>query len=144
MSLINHEGIFKPKYLTYSGIPYLELSDAQYFYDYEVPCKCGCGTRMVVPKLVYIAETARKMAGFPFPVNSWNRCWPHNYSPAVGGSKKSSHPQGYAMDIGIIHPKKRLIAVYCLIEAGAPRIKLRKNHIHFDVDPDKTWGLLLL
>ena len=48
------------------------------------------------------------------------------------------------MDIGIADPDKRLIAVYCLIEAGAPRIKLRPDHIHFDVHPYKTWGVLLL
>lgn len=142
MGLINPDGTFEPKYKSYQDIPLLGINKAPYFHEHEVPCNCGCGQSRTHGRLIYIANTARTMAGFPFPVTSWNRCW--QYNTKIGGADESSHMEGYAMDIGINDPKKRLIAVYCLIEAGAPRIKLRPDHIHFDIDPSKTWGLLLL
>lgn len=148
MLTMNGNETFRPVYKDYSEIPILYMGgcliffQAKYFHNWEVPCRCGCRLAQTNGKLIHIMETARTLAGFPFPVTSWNRCW--DYNKLIGGDDNSSHPEGYAIDIGISDPSKRFIAVSCLITAGAPRIKLRPDHIHVDIHPDKKWGVLLL
>ena len=142
MYLMNGNGSIKPVYKNYNEIPTMTIEQAKYFHAWEIPCRCGCGLCTCRTKLIYIANTARTLAGIPFPVTSWNRCPTHNTN--IGGMECSSHVTGYAMDIGISNSFDRMVIVAALIAAGAPRIKLRPDHIHFDIDPIKVWGVLML
>ena len=80
-------------------------------------------------------EKAREIAGVPFVINSGFRSKEHNAK--IGGSPKSSHMKGYAVDISCKDSLTRWIIVNALLEAGFKRIGIAKTFIHVDADPKK-------
>jgi uncharacterized protein YcbK (DUF882 family) len=62
----------------------------------EFQCRC-CGAVKLSPKLLELLEALRSEWGAPLVITSGFRCVPHNR--AVGGSPRSAHLRGRAVDI---------------------------------------------
>ena len=107
----------------------------------EFRCKCGCGEVTITADLTYRIDAARAIAGVPFIINSGYRCAKHN--KAIGGSPRSSHLLGEAVDIKVEDSHARSAILTGLREAGFNRIGIDKEFIHADVTKDKvqdvTW-----
>ena len=67
-----------------------------HFAKDECVCRCGCGLCSVTPRLLALAEKVRDLLGEPMIVTSVCRCRDHNAK--VGGSPRSKHLNGRAMD----------------------------------------------
>jgi uncharacterized protein YcbK (DUF882 family) len=63
----------------------------------EITCKCGCGFDKINPKVVETFQTIRDLWGKPIVITSACRCAKHN--KRVGGSPKSQHMLGNALDM---------------------------------------------
>lgn len=127
---------------TFDKIPEMPIEDAPNFYMWEVECRDNCGQAIVQPKLVWMLQWARGFARVPFHITSWNRCEQHNL--LVGGAKDSSHPLGWAVDIlRSCNYETNYQILSGLILARFPIIKLRKDHFHVDLNPEKKWWVLL-
>jgi zinc D-Ala-D-Ala carboxypeptidase len=106
-------------------------------------CKCGCGlgwddmNKSTRDKL----HEAESYCPFVFKINSGIRCKTHNEN-TPNASKSSSHPKGYAGDIGVRNSWERFIILSALIKAGFKRIGVAKTFIHADDDPDKPEDVL--
>jgi len=74
-----------------------------HFSREEFACKCGCGFDTVDAELLNVAETVREHIGAYTP-SSACRCKNHN--KAVGGSDKSQHLIGRAIDIPYNNPRE--------------------------------------
>ncbi|RDE25120.1 peptidase M15 [Motiliproteus coralliicola] len=70
----------------------------QYFPDYELECKCGCGAKDMDPEFMYRLIRLRDTLGFPFPVSSAFRCAKHNRRVSRTGMT-GPHTTGRAVDI---------------------------------------------
>ncbi len=128
--------------MNFNEIPELAIEGAENFGIHEVKCKGGCEHAWVRPKLVWMLQKARDHAGVPFNITSWHRCVYHNKH--IGGAKKSSHLEGWAVDILLTKNKLyNYLILQSLITAGFPRIKVRPDHIHVDIDPEKRWWILI-
>ena len=91
------------------------------------------------PKLVTIIKEVEVELGIDVIINSGHRTPEHN--EAVGGTPKSSHLHGYAVDIKMPEDGWRPV-VEALRKRGVTRFGIYPNHIHFDIDPNKndaTW-----
>jgi hypothetical protein len=120
----------------------IALAETPYFNEGEVGCKCGCGLRIVQPKLVWMLHQARYRANIPFYINSWVRCEAHN--KAVGGVKNSSHLKGWAVDIAASDDKSRYIIIEALLDTGFPILKVYDSFVHASIDPHKLWEVFIL
>ena len=109
----------------------------RHFESEEFDCKCGCDATGDKMKMVLLSrlDAARDMAGFPFHITSGMRCEAHN--AAVGGSRISSHLDGYAVDIAVPGDRERFFMLHHLYLAGFRRIGISASFIHVDVDPAK-------
>ena len=109
----------------------------RYFKKSEFECKCGCGGN-VEDKLIEKLDLARDIAGIPFIINSGYRCKKHNEN--VGGTDKSSHIKGLAVDIDINGSRDRFIVVDALLKAGFERIGVKYDDllVHADIDEEKS------
>lgn len=128
--------------IDFDEIPELSIEDAANFAMHEVECNCGCGQKIVQPKLVYILQAARTRAGIPFHITSWNRCT--KYNAKIKGAVLSAHIKGFAVDIKAEDSLTRFKVIRSLLIVGAPRLKVYGGHIHVDIDPDKFWGVFML
>ena len=63
----------------------------------EIACKCGCGLAALTWSLLFRWILLRIFVGKSIYVNSGCRCPAHN--KAVGGSPKSQHQYGQALDL---------------------------------------------
>ena len=70
----------------------------QYFTIEELACPC-CGQMGMDDKFMQHIDLLRRNFGKPMPVTSGYRCEKHN--EAVGGSPRSAHKLGRALDIDI-------------------------------------------
>ena len=128
--------------MNFNEIPEMALEEAPHFALWEVECKDGCGQAIIQPKLVWRLESGRHVAGVQYNLSRWNRCLNHNL--LVGGDPDSSHPLGWAVDILLTKNKLyNYLILQSLITAGFPRIKVRPDHIHVDIDPEKRWWILI-
>lgn len=117
-----------------------------YFTKDELKCS-HCGKFEMDEDFMRRANHARHYARVPFIVNSAYRCPEHN--EAVGGSPKSSHVKGMAMDVKVKTPWHAHQILRGLHEAGInrafvyikPSVKAEGSfmifHIHFDSDGEK-------
>jgi zinc D-Ala-D-Ala carboxypeptidase len=94
------------------------------------------------PKLAYMLDGAREIAGIPFIINSGYRNNDHNKK--VGGVDNSSHTKGLAVDIKAITSEARAKIVSALLLAGIKRIGIYAKHIHADIDNEKPTPSLWL
>ena len=110
------------------------------FFKYtEFDCKCGCKKNNISKVLVEKLDTARRISGVPFIINSGCRCEEHNQE--VGGSKTSSHLKGLAVDIKATDSVTRFKIHKALIQAGFERLGVSKDFLHCDIDFEKTLGV---
>lgn len=61
---------------------------------------------------------------------------------AVGGSKRSSHLRGHALDVRVLDGQMRRLLLVSLADCGCKRVGIGKGFIHFDVDaslPASWW-----
>jgi hypothetical protein len=94
--------------------------------------------------VVNLLDEASALAGFKLPVSSTYRSSEKNAS--VGGSLKSQHLGGYAVDIPYSKLKtdqEKAKALEALIDAGASYLIVEDDHIHADmrVKPIKKVGI---
>ena len=94
------------------------------------------------PKLLLMLDTARKIAGIPFVINSSYRS--SNKNTSVGGVNNSSHLAGLAVDIACSNSFDRFIIINALIRVGFTRIGIGKRHIHCDIDFEKNQDVIWL
>ncbi len=112
----------------------------KHFPDYELECNCGCGLMNMNLLTMEKAERARIIAGIPFGVNSGSRCKTHN--KLEGGSDKSSHLEGYALDIAITSSRARFKTLKALMTVGFTRFGIGDGFIHVDDDPSKSYDVM--
>ena len=91
-------------------------------------------------QLIKMLDEARWLHGKPIVVTSGFRCPRHNKS--VGGTKRSSHLTGLAVDIDCPSSRDRWKLVKILLAVGFKRIGIGPDFIHVDVDPSKTQHLI--
>lgn len=60
----------------------------------------------------------------------------------VGGIKTSSHLNGSAIDLSCPNSRIRHEILFCAIAVGFRRIGIGKDHIHLDLDVEKTQDLI--
>ena len=112
-----------------------------YFIPEEFYCKCcGMGEGSMDRTLVKMLDEARWLYGKPINVTSGYRCLRHNTS--VGGTKRSSHLTGLAVDIDCPSSRDRHRLVAILLAVGFKRIGIGPDFIHVDVDTSKTQELM--
>ena len=109
---------------------------SKYFSDKELECGCGCGMSVEESFLKKLHDFREKM-GIPFKINSAARCEAHN--KAIGGSVRSMHLKGRAVDIKWDHlagPHKRKLLDYACEHLGG--VGLHKIFLHIDDRDKKT------
>jgi zinc D-Ala-D-Ala carboxypeptidase len=94
------------------------------------------------PELLQMLDNAREMAGVPFVITSSYRTL--SYNAKIGGSIRSSHMKGMAVDIAAPNSEARYAIVGGLIKAGFRRIGIGGNFIHCDNDPSKDQEVVWL
>lgn len=111
----------------------------QYFTKKEVGCRCGCGG---LPTDEFMGELhkLRVAYGKPMRITSGYRC--PAYNKAVGGSPKSQHVEGRAVDIQTTGADNYAL-VSLAQELGFKGIGVAKTFLHVDTRPTQTgvlWG----
>ena len=105
-----------------------------HFSKKEFACPC-CGRDDIDKKFVERLESARRLAGVAFRINSGVRCLEHN--KRVGGVDSSAHVLGVAADIKVSTSHRRFKIRDALLGAGFTRFGSAKNFIHVDCDETK-------
>ena len=118
----------------------IKWKDVKHFTKSEFQCSC-CNKVVVSPKLVFMLDLARELAGVPFKISSGYRCKKHNSE--VGGVKNSAHLKGLAVDIVVADNVSRLKILRALVIVGFSRIGISKGFIHVDVDDSKSDNIWL-
>lgn len=90
---------------------------------------------MMEHEVVQALDIARDIYGYPIIITSGFRSVAHN--KAIGGSRKSSHLLGYAVDIAVPNSRRRFLLMEALLDAGFTRFGIGENFIHVDMDPQK-------
>ena len=114
-----------------------ELSSS--FKQSETICRCGCGKNAMTEEVICIASILRMLVGHPLRVNSGFRC--ESYNKRIGGSPKSQHLTGNAMDltVGVVDYDFNLLVRYAEQSGcrGLGKYK-KKNFVHLDCRNDKA------
>lgn len=100
----------------------------------EFHCHCknaSCTETLIDDELLDRLQWMRDTAGKSIHVNSGFRCWKHNNSSAVGGSKTSKHPLGRAADVVIAGYTPKQMAQLA-VRAGFRGVIRYSNRIHVD------------
>jgi len=104
------------------------------YEEFDSPDVQGSG-QMMSKKLLKILDSIREEFGKPITINSGYRTPAHN--EAVGGTEKSSHLKGLAVDIACDNSRDRYLLIELLMEHGVSRIGIAGSFIHADIDTDK-------
>jgi len=114
---------------------------SRYFSSVDFACK-HCKITRIDDDLLEKLERVRQSLGFPLVITSGYRCSKHNKD--VGGSERSSHLEGYAVDVKLPDGAMKLMFITQAIKVGFKRIGVYSKHVHVDVDPRKPatlyWG----
>jgi len=94
----------------------------------EMECKCGCGM-LPTPNFMERLQSLRTRYGKAMKVTSGARCSIHNAK--VGGSAKSRHVEGIAVDIAATGHEQYILTKLA-IEMGFGGIGIAKTFIHLD------------
>lgn len=100
--------------------------------DFNCPC---CEQQFMQEKQLKMLDETRRLAGFPFRVNSGWRCEEHNRD--VEGSEYSAHLSGYATDIKVTTSMRRFKIIKAALAVGYMRIGVYKTFVHLDCEPNK-------
>ncbi len=109
------------------------------YEEFDSPDVQGSG-QMMSKELLDILDKVREEFGKPITINSGYRTTAHNES--VGGTEKSSHTKGLAVDIACNSSRDRFILTSLLIGNGITRLGIAKTFIHADIDPDKSTNVI--
>ena len=101
----------------------------------DAPDRPGSG-ELMEHEVVQALDIARDIYGYPMIISSGFRSIEANR--ACGGSPKSSHLLGWAVDIAITNSRRRFLLLEALLDAGFNRIGVSEDFIHVDMDPNKT------
>tara|TARA_R110002020_G_scaffold195559_2_gene396562 strand:+ start:574 stop:948 length:375 start_codon:yes stop_codon:yes gene_type:complete len=112
----------------------------------EFACKCGCGLDCVSEYLISRLQAVRTALGQPMVITSGTRC--SEWNAKIKASAGSSHVPdsvglSYAVDIKCDNSMFR----HKLLEVAFPvfdRIGIHPKFLHFDVDVNKTAGVVWL
>ncbi len=91
-------------------------------------------------RLIIALDNIRYLLHEEIIINSGYRTAKHNHD--LGANSDSAHLFGYAADIKIVTDKYRSSLLFLVINLGINRIGIYPGHIHLDVDPDKTPGVM--
>ena len=103
--------------------------------EFDSPDRPGSG-ELMEHEVVQALDIARDIYGYPMRISSGFRSIEANR--ACGGSPKSSHLLGWAVDIAITNSRRRFLLLEALLDAGFNRIGVSEDFIHVDMDPNKT------
>ncbi len=108
------------------------------FTSRELACPC-CGECRMDLEFLTRLQVWRDLLGVPVSLASGYRCHLHN--KAVGGSTRSMHPQGKAVD-PIIIPSLRFRMIELAHKLEFSGIGLGKSKMHIDTSPvrNRSWG----
>jgi zinc D-Ala-D-Ala carboxypeptidase len=96
----------------------------------EFACPC-CGKNGINPDIIPLLEKIREDFGKPIVINSGFRCKAHN--TAVGGTSKSAHLTGEAVDIQAVNGADRFRLIQIALAKGITRIGIANGFIHMDI-----------
>jgi len=102
--------------------------------EFDSPDQPGSG-EMMEHEVVQALDIARDIYGYPIIVTSGFRSVSRN--KAIGGSRKSSHLLGYAVDVAVPNSHRRFLLMEALLDAGFTRFGIGEDFIHVDMDPQK-------
>jgi len=107
------------------------------FAEIDFHCKCNCG-EVAKLELVNTLQEVREALGAPLYVNSTMRCVDHN--EFVGGSKKSYHIRGLAVDLSTRNLSEgQIIALKEIaVEHGFLGLGFYDHFIHLDLRNELT------
>jgi uncharacterized protein YcbK (DUF882 family) len=108
----------------------------KYFSESEFKCNGHVCYDLMSPELLKKLDLARGIADVPFFITSSYRDKETN--DRVGGSKKSAHLRGNAVDIHCENSYHRFKIIQALLDAGFTRIGIASTFIHADVDEELT------
>lgn len=106
----------------------------KFFTIPEMECKCGCGL-LPTPEFMVALDALREKLGKPMKVTSGARCAVHNAK--VGGSSRSKHLEGIAVDIAGNSAKQAKILKLAIESGSFHGIGIAKTFIHLDIRPLK-------
>lgn len=106
--------------------------NTKHFNEYELECKCGCGTYLENVALMMALEDVRNHFNAPVTITSSTRCEKHNKK--VGGSKNSWHLSGHAADIQVFNVSPRVVHSYLESCSYAGLIGLGKYNSFTHID----------
>lgn len=101
-----------------------------------------CEIKGLNEKLIQMLDNARSIAGIPFVITSGLRSIEKNRE--VGGAEDSAHLKGLAVDLKCNYSESRFIIVSALLMAGFKRIGIAPDHIHVDIDKEKSQCIIFL
>lgn len=104
----------------------------KYFNREEFACKCGCGFDTVDFELAALLDSVREHFNKPIVITSGCRCATHN--KAVGGSAKSQHLVGKAVDFIVKEvPEDRVVHYLLTKYPNSYGIGRYNGRTHIDV-----------
>ena len=109
------------------------------YSEFDSPDVQGSGQMMDIDFLQLLDE-ARDRFDKPITINSGYRTPAHNES--VGGTEKSSHLKGLAVDVACIASRDRFDLINIFLDLGINRIGIADTFIHIDVDPEKSSNVI--
>ena len=122
------------------------MKKTAYFIEKEFDCKCGCGLRpegQPNDELIDILVNIREHFQSPLIINSAFRC--ENHNKKVGGSSKSRHLIGDAVDFRIKNVETKKVYDYVISNYENYGIAIKENlndaykgFVHFDTRGKKA------
>ena len=105
------------------------------YEEFDSPDIQGSG-QLMDSTILEMLDRARELFNKPMHINSGYRTVRHNAS--VGGTGKSSHLKGLAVDIACSNSVDRFRLYDVLRTVGFNRIGVGKTFIHVDIDKEKS------
>jgi len=108
--------------------------------EFDSPDKPGSG-EMMEAEVLEALDIARDIYGHPMVITSGFRTIEYNRQLLERGypaSPRSSHLLGWAADIAVPNSRKRFLMLEALLDAGFNRIGVYDEHLHVDMDPNKS------
>lgn len=111
------------------------------YFEFDSPDVQGSG-QLMSKELLEMLDLAREKFDKPIRVNSGYRTRSHNEK--IGGTDKSSHLKGLAVDLHCNNSVDRHELLWCLQDVGFNRIGIADTFIHVDIDKDKVQNVIWL
>ncbi len=109
------------------------------YEEFDSPDIQGSG-QMMNKGLLSKLDMIREEFGKPMRINSGYRTEAHNKK--VGGTSKSSHIKGLAVDISCTNSVDRFKLIDLFIKYEVTRIGIADTFIHIDIDKDKSQNVI--